>query len=86
MFNDILITFKFPDKLRIADVKTTKKNHEATNVANYRPVRVLPAVSKISERYNNNSLIMWKNIYLKTYVVLGQGTVPNIVYQLCLKH
>ena len=40
----------FPDKLKLADVTPIFKNDDATNAKNYRPVSVLPGVSKIFER------------------------------------
>ena len=46
----------FPSELKKADVSPVHKKDDATNVKNYRPVSVLPAVSKIYERIIQNQL------------------------------
>ena len=50
VFNEIIRSSIFPDKLKLADVTPIFKNDDATNAKNYRPVSVLPGVSKIFER------------------------------------
>ena len=40
----------FPDELKLADVTPIFKTIDATSKTNYRPVSVLPTVSKIFER------------------------------------
>ena len=40
----------FPDELKVADITPIFKKDDSTNVKNYRPVSVLPTVSKIFER------------------------------------
>ena len=40
----------YPNQLKNADVSPVLKKGDATDVTNYRPVSVLPAVSKIYER------------------------------------
>ena len=47
---------KFPNQLKNADVSPVFKKDDATDVKNYRPVSVLPAVSKIYERVIKNQL------------------------------
>ena len=41
---------EFPDKLKVADIKSVFKKGDSTNVKTYRPVSVLPVTSKIFER------------------------------------
>ena len=49
-FNEMLATGEFPDKLKLADVSPIYKNGDKTNKSNYRPVSILPAISKIYEK------------------------------------
>ena len=50
LINQAIENGEFPDELKLADVTPTFKKGDATSVENYRPVSVLPAVSKIYER------------------------------------
>ena len=40
----------FPDSLKLAEVTPTHKKKETTNINNYRPVSVLPCISKLFEK------------------------------------
>jgi len=53
----LLDTGIFPDQCKIAKVVPIFKKGEANKVCNYRPVSVLPAISKILERLMYNRLI-----------------------------
>ena len=50
LINDALRDGYFPKKLKCADVTSDFKNDDPTKTKNYRPVSVLPGVSKIFER------------------------------------
>ena len=53
LYNLVNKTFReniFPNELKLADINPVFKKDDATNVKNYRPISVLPAVSKIFER------------------------------------
>ena len=73
----------FPDGLKEADVTPVFKKDDNTNRENYRPVSILPTVSKIYER--NICMIKFTRIlgsfYHLIYVVLGKGIARNIVFQ-----
>ena len=47
---EILLNKNFPENLKLADVTPIFKKKDKTFVENYRPVSVLPTVSKIFER------------------------------------
>ena len=49
-FNNAIRYNNFPGKLKCADVLPVFKKDDRKNAKNYRPVTVLPGVSKISER------------------------------------
>ena len=42
VFNEIIRSSIFPNKLKLADVTPIFKNDDATNAKNYRPVSVIP--------------------------------------------
>ena len=45
--NEIITEKSFPNNLKLADVKPVFKKEDSSLLKNYRPVSVLPAVSKI---------------------------------------
>ena len=49
-FNNSIFNCSFPDKLKLADVIPSHKKGNRTDKSNYRPVSLLPVVSKIYER------------------------------------
>ena len=46
----LTINNKFPDELKLAEVTPVFKSEDKTNAKNYRPISVLPTVSKLLER------------------------------------
>ena len=49
IFNDCIGSSTFPDQLKCADVSSLHKQKESTVKKNYRPISVLPTVSKVFE-------------------------------------
>ena len=68
LFNEILRTVNFLDKLKLADITPVFKKNNPLEKENYRPVSVLPIVSKFFER------IMQKQVTLFTEKILS----PNL--------
>ena len=50
LINDSIKDCVFPDKLKLADITPVFKKGDATDIKNYRPISVLPPVSKIFEK------------------------------------
>ena len=48
--NSAIYDFKFPDEMKVAELISVYKNDDSNLKENYRPISVLPAVSKIYER------------------------------------
>ena len=48
--NQCILTGVFPDKLKIAKVIPIHKKDDKTQLENYRPISILPAISKVIER------------------------------------
>ncbi len=71
IINQTLSTGIFPDKLKIAKVTPVYKKDDQTQLANYRPISLLPVISKIFERifYNQvyNFFIKGKLFYASEY-------------------
>ena len=56
----------FPDGLKFADITPVHKKDETTNKENYRPVSVLPLISKIFERIIYDQLSEYLEKYLNS--------------------
>ena len=56
ILNHSLRTGIFPDKLKIAKVIPLHKKDDLTSISNYRPISILPSISKIFERVMFNQL------------------------------
>ena len=56
----------FPDNLKFGDITPVHKEDETTNKENYRPVSVLPVISKIFERIIHNQLSEYLEKYLNS--------------------
>ena len=63
LFDNTILNSDFPDKLNVADVRPLFKKDDPQKSKNYRPVSILPVVSKVSEgSYINKWVCMFKNI------------------------
>ena len=58
----------FPHKLKLADVAPIHKKEDATLLKNYRPVSLIPVISKIFERDMYNQIMTYINQYLSPYL------------------
>ena len=56
IFNQAIISSSFPDQWKVASVTPLLKNGQRNSPGNYRPISVLPAISKIMERIMYNQL------------------------------
>ena len=65
IINQMLTTGIFPDKLKIAKVKPIFKKGDTSSFSNYRPISLLPSISKIFE----------KAIYDQTYSYFQQNNL-----------
>ena len=65
---EIIDNKKFPSKLKCADLTPIFKKLECIFVENYRPISLLPVVSKIFERIMQKQLNTYVNEYLSRYL------------------
>ena len=68
IINNALQDCIFPNKLKLADIGPLHKAEEKTNKNNYRPISMLPAVSKIFERIMETQLGFFVNKFLFKYM------------------
>ena len=59
---------KFPNSLKMADVIPTHKQNEKTFLKNYRPISLLPVVSKLFERKMYEEILTYIDKYLSQYI------------------
>ena len=65
---EIVSQQKFSDNLKIADVTPVFKKDDANLTKNYRPVSVLPIVSKIFERLLQKQTVSYIDQYLSKFL------------------
>ena len=68
IYNDSILNSKFPQSLKMADITPVFKKDERTKVENYRPISILPPVSKIFERIMVNQISVYIEKYLSSYL------------------
>ena len=68
LFNNCLLTGEFPVELKWADITPIFKKGDPTLSSNYRPISVLPLISKFFERLMQNQLIQYFDDFLSPYL------------------
>ena len=68
LFNDCLESSSFPDNFKLADITPVLKKGSPLDKTNYRPVSVLPALSKVFERLIQNQINDYIVKYLSPYL------------------
>ena len=63
LINKSLLTGTFPSQFKLAKVFPIHKGGDKTDPSNYRPISILPTVSKIFERHVNQHLMGFLNKY-----------------------
>ena len=80
LFNSMIKDQNFPNNLKRADITPVHKKGETTNMCNYRPVSILPTISKVFEKLLYIQINSYISQYLSNnlYVVLDKVSVLNI--------
>ena len=68
LFNDMLKTGNFPENLKLADVTPVLKKKNRLHKVNYRPVSVLPSISKVFEKLMQKQISGSISNYLFLYL------------------
>ena len=66
IFNNSIEHSSFPDELKLADVSSLFKKEVKTFKGNYRPISVLPTVSKVFERLMGTQISAYMSQYLSS--------------------
>ena len=67
-FNASIISSRFPNKLKLAEVSPAYKKDEISNKQNYPPISILPTVSKKFERVLYNQISSFMENYFAPYL------------------
>ena len=67
-FNDAIENSFFPDELKLADIIPIHKKGSTTDKANYRPISLLPAISKVYERLVSKQMTTFLDSKLSQYL------------------
>ena len=68
IYNNSKNTMKYPTNLKLADVTPIHKKNETTLMKNYRPVSLIPIVSKLFEREMYDQILLYIDKYLSPYL------------------
>ena len=68
IYNNSIISNKFPSQLKLADVTPIYKKDDRTDKTNYKPISILPAISKVFERSMRDQILEYINKYLLPYL------------------
>ena len=68
IFNNCSIKAEFPNELKLADVTPIFKKEDPSRAKNYRPVSILPNVSKIFERVLHRQASSYVNQLSSTFM------------------
>ena len=77
IINQMFSTGIFPDKLKLAKVLPFYKKGEKALLENYRPIFILPSISKLFEKVISNQVYQYFSHNNQVYMVLGQGIPLN---------
>ena len=68
-FNTYIVDLSsFPDELKLADIVPIHKKGSTTNKANYRPISLLPTVSKVFERLIAKQIVPFVNTWFSKHL------------------
>ena len=68
LFNNTLLTCSFPTELKVANVSLVIKKDDPLKTKNYRPISVLPVVSKIFKRVLYKQMSLHVDRFLSPYL------------------
>ena len=62
--NEAILSGKFPDSLKLSNIVPVHKKKDPTDECNYRPVSILPLLSKVFEKIMYDQLYIYMNNFL----------------------
>ena len=85
IINNEIQEFHFPDELKLADVTPIYRKIDTTKLENYRPVSVLPVISKVFEIIMQKQIATHIEDYLSPYLCSyrkGYTTQTAVIYMI----
>ena len=61
-------SFHFPDKLNLAELSPLHKENDVMNKKYYKPISILPSISKLFERLVQDQIMAFIKAYLYMYI------------------
>ena len=69
---EVVSSSMFPESLKLADVTPVYKKSDPTLVSNYRPISVLPTMSKVFERLMHHQVSEYIDKHLSPFCVVTE--------------
>ena len=87
-FNESINSSKFSLSFKLANMTPVFKNESRNHKNNYRPVHILPLISKVFDKIMNKQLSIYfeEILSILNFVVFAKISVPNIVSFCCFKN
>ena len=87
LFNTSVNEYYFPSELKYANVSTLFKKGDSTNKENYRPISILPSISKIFERLIFQQMTTYVSSLLSPYLCgFRKGYNPQHAHLRLINH
>ena len=83
IFNQGTIECNFSSRLKLADITPAHKKGDVTDKSNYRPISLLPAISKLFEKLYAAQISTYLERYFSKYLC---GFRKGLSTQYCLLH
>ena len=68
IYNNSILHAKFPFSMKLADITPAHKKDDRSDKSNYRPISILPAISKVFERLMHDQISNYIDKYLSPYL------------------
>ena len=85
IYNDSILSFNFPTSLKMAEITPAHKKGDKTKMDNYRPVSILPSISKLFERNMHDQIYAYMDSHLSKYLCgfrKGYSTQHCLIFML----
>ena len=82
--NEAILSGKFPDSLKLSNIVPVHKKKDPTDKCNYRPVSILPLLSKVFEKMMYGQLYIYMNSFLNE--LLSQNPFNTTCFLNCCKY
>ena len=82
--NEVIRNNKFPDSLKNSDIRSAYKKFDPSDKANYRPVSVLPLLSKVL--FMRSFMNIWETSWVSYCVIFEKHIPHNMLFSGYFRH